>query len=75
MLGIRNGGLMDSSFVFKGVDALKQIIVDQTSSHKQCRNCSQLQSKLSRPGSCKDQSGVTFIKAYTVCTICYSQMV
>lgn len=31
MLGFSNGGLMDSSLVFKGVDALKQIISDQTS--------------------------------------------
>jgi len=48
MLGISNGGLMDNSLVFKCVDALKQIISDQTSPHKQCRNCSQLQSKWSR---------------------------
>jgi hypothetical protein len=44
-LGISNGGLMDNALVFKGVDALKQIILGQTSSRKQCRNCSQLRSK------------------------------
>jgi len=74
MLGISSGGRMDKSLVFKGVDTRKQIISDQTSPHKQCRNCSQLQSKWSRSGSCKDQSGVTFLPAYTVCTICNSQM-